>query len=64
MIGVSTTDAQLLLSGLNAALYPAMSIPLTFSFANAGTVTLQVSVHLSSGAVTAPTLATSHATLG
>ncbi len=37
-----------------------MSIPITFSFATAGTVTLQVSVHLSTAAVSAPTLATSH----
>ena len=39
-----------------------MSIPITFTFANAGVVTVQVSVHLSTGAINAPTLATTHAT--
>ncbi len=56
------TQPQIVLTGLNAALYPAMSIPITFTFANAGVVTVQVAVHLSTGAINAPTLATTHAT--
>jgi copper(I)-binding protein len=62
IIGVSPTNAQIMLTGLDSALYPAMSIPITFTFANAGSVTVIVSVHLSTGAVNAPTLATSHDT--
>jgi hypothetical protein len=44
------------ITGLNAALFPAMSIPLVFTFAQAGPVTVWVSVHLSTGTVTVPTL--------
>jgi copper(I)-binding protein len=62
VIGVSPANAQIMLSGLDTALYPAMSIPITFTFANAGSVTVLVSVHLTTGAVNAPTLATSHDT--
>jgi copper(I)-binding protein len=60
IVGVVTTQPQITLSGLTTALYPAMSIPITFTFANAGSVTVMVSVHLSTGTVNAPTLATSH----
>jgi copper(I)-binding protein len=62
IIGVAPTNAQIVLTGLDTALYPAMSIPITFTFANAGSVTVIVSVHLSTGAINAPTLATSHDT--
>jgi copper(I)-binding protein len=62
IIGVSPTNAQIMLTGLDTTLYPAMSIPITFTFANAGSVTVIVSVHLSTGAVNAPTLATTHDT--
>ena len=62
VVGVAAADPQITLKGLDAALYPAMSIPVTFTFATAGSVTVQVSVHLSTGPVNAPTLATSHDT--
>lgn len=58
VIGAGTEQPVIELQGLTAALYPAMSIKLTFTFANAGSITLSVAVQLSSGAVTAPTLAT------
>jgi copper(I)-binding protein len=61
-IGTAATAPQIQLLGLSTTLYPAMSIPLTFTFANAGAITVAVSVHLSTGGVTAPTLATTHAT--
>ena len=59
-IGVTATQPQITLLGLTAPLYPAMSIPITFTFANAGPVTVAVSVHLSTGGVDAPTLAVTH----
>jgi copper(I)-binding protein len=59
-IGATATQPQITLLGLTAPLYPAMSIPITFTFANAGSVTIPVSVHLSTGGVDAPTLAVTH----
>jgi copper(I)-binding protein len=59
-IGATATQPQITLLGLTAPLYPAMSVPVTFTFANAGPVTIAVSVHLSTGGVNAPTLAVTH----
>jgi copper(I)-binding protein len=59
-IGATASQPQITLLGLTAPLYPAMSIPITFTFANAGPVTVDVSVHLSTGGVDAPTLAVTH----
>jgi copper(I)-binding protein len=59
-IGATASQPQITLLGLTAPLYPAMSIPITFTFANAGSVTIPVSVHLSTGGVDAPTLAVTH----
>jgi hypothetical protein len=55
-VGSGGSAPVIVIKGLTAALYPAMSIPLVFTFANAGTGTVWVSVHLSTTGVTAPTL--------
>jgi copper(I)-binding protein len=59
-IGVKPDQPQVILTGLSAQLYPAMSIPVTFYFAKASPVTVYVSVHLSDGSASAPVLPTTH----
>jgi hypothetical protein len=59
-IGVKSTQPQVILTGLSAQLYPAMSIPVTFYFAKASPVTVYVAVHLSDGSASAPVLPTTH----
>jgi hypothetical protein len=56
VIGLLDSEPVIQLMGLVSPLYPAMSIPITFTFANAGSVTVQVSVHLTTSPVNAPTL--------
>lgn len=46
--GTPAGTRVLVVTGVKAALYPGSSIPLTFTFAKAGTMTVQVPVHLSS----------------
>ena len=46
--GSSGGTRVLVVTGIKAPLFPGSSIPLTFTFATAGTVTAQVPVHLSS----------------
>jgi copper(I)-binding protein len=59
-IGVKSDQPQVILTGLSAQLYPAMSIPVTFYFAKASPVTVYVAVHLSDGSASAPVLPTTH----
>lgn len=47
--GVPEATDSLLLLGTKAALYPGTSITLTFTFAKAGSVSVQVPVHLTEG---------------
>jgi hypothetical protein len=57
-IGLDPSQPAISLMGLKEALWPSMSIQLTFTFAHAGQVQVWVSVQLTQGPVTAPTLAT------
>ena len=45
--GIADTDKVLVISGLLNQLYPATQIPITFTFQNAGTLTVMVPVRLS-----------------
>lgn len=55
-IGYRLTNPSIQLRGLTEQLFPAQSINVTFNFANAGTVTFPVSVHLTAPPSTRPTL--------
>ena len=60
-LGLSDTDKVLVLTGLSAALFPGTTVAVTFRFAMAGSITLQVPVQLTTGASTTmivPPLAT------
>jgi copper(I)-binding protein len=45
-IGISGQNIVFQLTGLTKALFPGTSVPITFSFAKAGSVTVQVPVQL------------------
>ena len=49
--GIGDAGQVLALTGLTNALYPATLVPVTFTFQNAGSVTVQVPVELTSGPV-------------
>lgn len=51
-LGLSDTDKVLVLTGLSATLFPGTTLAITFRFANAGSITLQVPVALTTGAST------------
>lgn len=51
-LGLTDTDKVLVLTGLSAALFPGTTVAITFRFAGAGTITLQVPVELTTGAST------------
>jgi copper(I)-binding protein len=55
-IGFAATDKAIVLTGLTAQLYPAQSIPITFQFASAGSVTFKVAVHLAAGPPSTPSM--------
>jgi len=48
--GVNGTDHVLVLTGLSSTLFPASTIPVTFTFANAGSVTVDVPVQITASA--------------
>ena len=58
-IGNTSSSKVIQLSGLTSALFPAMTIRLTFTFAKAGAVTLVMAVRLSSNAASPIVLPTS-----
>lgn len=51
-LGLTDTDKVLVLTGLSAALFPGTTVAITFRFAGAGSITLQVPVELTAGAST------------
>jgi len=57
--GGSADDPVIRLTGLTKPLQGASLISVTFTFKNAGSVTLQIAVHVPTSPVTAPTLPTS-----
>jgi copper(I)-binding protein len=48
-LGLTGTDKAFVIAGLMTSLYPATQIPITFTFQNAGTITIVVPVQLTSG---------------
>jgi len=55
-IGMSTGTATVMLTGLTAELFPAQSVPVTFTFGSGASVTVVLAVQLSSTVPTAPTV--------
>jgi copper(I)-binding protein len=55
-VGFDPGNPQVLLTGLKETLFPATSFAVTFQFAQAGSVTAQVPVHLTRGPSSTPTL--------
>jgi copper(I)-binding protein len=53
-VGFSPVGPNVILSGLTAELYPAQTVPVTFTFSDGTTVTLDVPVALPSSAASAP----------
>ncbi len=51
-LGLTPTDDVLVLTGLSATLFPGTTLAITFRFATAGTITLQVPVMLTTSAIT------------
>ena len=59
-VGLSDDSPIIALVGLTDKLYPATSITVTFTFANNGSTTFTLAVHLTTGAVSAPSLEVTH----
>lgn len=55
-VGLDPGNPQVVLTDLKSTLFPANTIRITFQFAQAGSVTLPVPVHLTKGPSTTPTL--------
>jgi copper(I)-binding protein len=55
-VGFDPGNPQVLLTGLKETLFPATSFAVTFQFAQAGSVTAQVPVHLAPGPSSTPTI--------
>jgi copper(I)-binding protein len=53
-VGFSATGPNVILAGLTADLFPAQTVPVTFTFSDGTTVTLDVPVALPSNAPSAP----------
>ncbi len=63
-IGRSSSDVAIRLTGLTADLHPSTPITITLTFKNAGSVTFQLAVALTTNPPSAPVLATTHAESG
>jgi copper(I)-binding protein len=55
-VGYSAAGASIILIGLTKDLYPAQTIPITFTFASGAQITTNISVKLSEGEKSVPTL--------
>jgi copper(I)-binding protein len=60
-LGISDADKVLVLIGLTKALYPGTSVPITFTFSTAGSVTIDVPVQLTSSPTRSPLIVTGSA---
>jgi copper(I)-binding protein len=55
-VGYSDTGASITLTGVTQTLYPAQSVPVTFTFASGATITATLPVKLSASPSAAPTI--------
>jgi hypothetical protein len=55
-VGYDDASASAILTGLTTTLYPAQSIPVTFTFASGAQITVQLPVRLPTDLNKAPTL--------